>query len=284
MWKSTLWAVAAITVGALLAIWRAPSVSPRDTASTERDSASEGGASNAAPESPSPLSGRDAANSRLRTVVGSLERLSDIVAATAEEGNVVAVDLLHKLFERVSAIDSRIAVLDALEQIGDPTAVRALAAIARGSEDFGDQAAVHLSSVDSRAAAPALVEVFEEENRKGPIAAAAIRAIGRTRLREHLSLVMAASGVDDVDVVIAATMALGSIGDPEGVSALRQALESETSKVRRAAIRSLGKIRSEQTVQALEAHAKRTSSEHERELVKEALDGLRGVQRSPLGG
>ncbi|MBI4606487.1 MAG: HEAT repeat domain-containing protein, partial [Planctomycetes bacterium] len=188
-----------------------------------------------------------------------------------------AVPLLVELASRPGGAEALPAVLRALERIGGPEAARALHALGRERPEAAEDAAARLSRIEDRDAAPALLEVLEAEGGRGPFAAGAARALGRTRLRAHVQRLAAlAAGAADLRVREAAVEALGEVADPEALPALERLLEDPEARVRRPAIRALGRIRAPRSFAALEALLAREPPPLEESIAKEALARLRG--------
>ena len=283
--KAILWAVLAVTLGAFGALWV-----PR-FGSEPRSS---GLGTDLAPEV-SRAPSAEAALARLRRRLGSHdvdnggvgaaerhESIRESIREVGSPGNRNAVPILVEVYDSRSDAALRQEVLQALERIGDETAVRALVTIARSDQDGASQATVRLSRVSHRLAGPTLVEVVEEEGRTGTLAAAAVGALGKTRLRQNVPLLVAlARGPRSTQVRLAAARALGLIGDPAGVAALGELLAEATASLRRQAIRSLGTIRSAQSLKHLEDFLRTRPEGLERELAVEAVAALQGESRSP---
>ncbi len=158
--------------------------------------------------------------------------------------------------------------------------MRALHEIGRADPEIIEDAAVRVSRVSGRDAEPALLEVLDREAEKGPLAAAAVHALGRTCLRSNVPrLALIASQGKDGRVKLAAIDALGSIADPEALPTLISLLEDPEPRARRQAIRALGRIRAERAREALEEHILRLEerpSPLEESLAREAVARLRG--------
>ena len=172
-------------------------------------------------------------------------------------------------------------VLRELELEGGDLAVRALQAIASARQELLTDVAVRLSRLRQREAAPALVEVFEAEDGRGPLAVAALRALGATRLRQHvdLHLRVALDTTAEVAVREAAIEALGLIADPVARDTLRNLQDDTNPRLRRRALRSLGRIPGPETERILEAVQQDAEREQERMLAEDLLKGLRGQGR-----
>jgi HEAT repeat protein len=169
-------------------------------------------------------------------------------------------------------------VLRALERIGDEESVLLLHRLGTARPEIAADAAVRLSRVEDRAAAPALLAVLAQDGERGPFAAAAARALGRMRLRSAVPRLAAAAGNSaDPAVREAAAQALGGIADPDGVPALAALLDDGEARVRRAAIRGLGRIPGPASIAGLETYLARAGAREESEqvLAREALAGLR---------
>lgn len=232
------------------------------------------------------------------------------VETVANAKSAAAVPLLAKALAAAPELSVRAEVFRALEQIATPAAVELLVRTVRESPDDRAQALSRLARIDARDAAPALARVLDLPDASPELVAAATRALGRTRLREHLpriaKLIAAAASPsphetaasdgtapspradanperDPDAVVLAATEALGDIADPDGVGALEVALGSSSAAVRRAAVRSLGKIHAPAAVQALETFAASSADSREQDLARQALAGLAGEPSSPFG-
>ncbi|HLU46480.1 MAG TPA: HEAT repeat domain-containing protein, partial [Planctomycetota bacterium] len=184
---------------------------------------------------------------------------------------------------------------------GTPEAVDVLVRLAREGERDRSPALERLARIDARAAAPALARVLHEEP-PGPLLVAATRALGRTRVRAYVldisRLVRSPpaeaavapldatrdAAIDSVmeDVLLAAVEALGLIADPDGIPALERALASPSARVRRTAVRALGKIRAPAAIRVLESFALSTEVERERSLAEDALARLAGEPGGPF--
>ena len=218
-------------------------------------------------------------------------RVEESIRRIGRAGNDEAVPSLVELYLRGSTGDEhRRAILRSLEIIGGEAGVRALARLARegGNAELRGQAEVRLSRIKDRRAASALVEVIEAQGRRGSLAAVAARALGKMRLREYTPLLVALVlekgdeiAKEDEAVSKAAAEALGLIGDPAGVEALGVLLRASGGRLRRTAIRSLGKIRSRRALELLEEYLKSDPPDFEKELVKDAVAAQKGYRRQP---
>ena len=192
-------------------------------------------------------------------------------------------DVLVRVYDRDVSVEARSAVLVALEHLGGAAGARALATIARERDGFLALASTRLSRIDAPAAAGALVEIFEAEGRDGPLAVAALRALGKTRRRDRVPLLAALCGPANSAVVRReAAEALGQVAVVDGIDALAPLLAESDDRLRRTAVRALGRIRSERSRELLDAHRDRTAPDsRERELVDAGLATLRGQLLSP---
>lgn len=178
------------------------------------------------------------------------------------------------------------AILRALERGGGSESVRALHQIGRRLPS-PEGAAVRLSRLRGRDAAPALLEVLDAERGEGALAAAAVRALGRTGLRSLLPRLLEAARVGkDPAVRVEAVEALGTIADPDALPLLVSLLEDPDGRIRQKAIRSLGRIRKPESVAALEQFLRGSAARApplEEVLAREALSVLRGEPLGPWG-
>jgi len=201
-----------------------------------------------------------------------------IVAAARDasvESRSAVVRVLEKAFgERRDSL-GRAEILRALEHLGGADAIRAFARLARRDPAWVSQIATRLSRLSATAdrdAADALVEVIETEERRGELAMAALRALGKTRRRDRCAWIadLCASRYEP-RMRREAAEALGLIASPDGLDALRPLLDDEDRRLRWAAIRALGRIRSERARGWLDAYSKRDLTEREAALTRDAL-------------
>lgn len=173
--------------------------------------------------------------------------------------------------------------LRALELAGGAEAVRGVRRLVEAFPEIETEASVRLSRIASREAAPALLALLEARGERGPLAAAAVRALGRCRLRLHVPLLVALTrpGVEEY-VRLAALAALGELADPDAIEGLAAALEDASARLRRQALRSLRSYRSVAAQKLLEgflARAGDDASGIEVQLAREALAEMRGEPR-----
>jgi HEAT repeat protein len=213
------------------------------------------------------------------------ESWEERVEAAGISGLDDAVPLLVRAFRRSGEDRVRLAVLRALEAIGGPHAALALARLSREWPPLEEQAGLRLSRLGERRAAPALVNIIEEEEGEGPLAAAGVRALGRTRLRQYVPLLKElALGAQDQQVRLQAVESLGLIADPDGFDALERLLIVEDVKLRRQVIQAMGRIRTPRSLELLEGLLATGPEGREKQLIEEAIAGLKGLPRgSPWG-
>jgi HEAT repeat protein len=182
-------------------------------------------------------------------VAAADERVADVSDRSAFARAILAV------YARDETIELRAASLVALEHLGGAEGVRALADIARRDDDSSSLAAMRLSRIDDLVAGDALVDVIESQERRGEIAASALRALGKTRSLNHARFVaeMTKSSLEP-RVRREAAEALGKIADPDSIDTLAPLLGDADRRVRLAAIRAIGRIRAPTSRALLDAH------------------------------
>ncbi len=201
--------------------------------------------------------------------VSGLEQLS---------GAPGGVQRLRELVRRHPDVEVAQQVLRTLERLGGIDAARSLYEIGIERRELISEAAVRLSRVRERSAAPALLEIITDPAAPDDLAAAALRSLGQTALRDPVDAIraIAVDGQRSVSVRVAAVEALGSIADPAGLSGLIPLLESPERAVRREAIRSVGRVRDPRSIAALRNLIATASNEQERLMAEDALARLEG--------
>ena len=171
-------------------------------------------------------------------------------------------------------------LLREIAAIGTGPAVEALAEIAASEPAWAETVATRIARIDNRRAAGALAAIVESGDRRGPLVPAAVRALGRLRLRRTAGL-LAEIALSDEDPSLRrdAVTALGRIAAPESVEVLVRLLDVDDARLRLEVIRALGSIRTSRSLAALEDFASRTRSARELDEVRGALSELRGVRR-----
>lgn len=293
-WKATLWSLAAVVLGVLVGLTERPGGTgpgPDPERPEVRAPASTPGRQPSAAPPPRAVSEVSEAQllERLEAARrgGDSRALEEATRRLGEVGTDRAVRALVDLFDGPASDDGvRRAALRALERIGGAAAVDALAGMARQTSDaeLRAQAEVRLSRIDDRSAAPALVRLVEEEKRRGPLATAAVRALGKTRLRSQVALLLelGREGQDEA-LRIAAVDALGRVGDPEAVEGVGALLQGPAGRLRRSAIRALGRIRADEALRFLEGFLEGEPPDFERNLAEEAIAAQKGLaDRSPF--
>lgn len=188
------------------------------------------------------------------------------------------VDQLLRLTERFDDHEVGQQVLRTLERLGGSAGTRALYHLGNARPELTSEAATRLSRVRDREAAPALLEIVRASDTPVEFVAAALRSLGHTRLRHTVNEIasLAADRDRDKRTRVAATDALGWIADPRALPTLIALLESPTGAIRRRAIRSVGRIRAPEALEALETLVNSTPHDNERNLATDALARLRG--------
>lgn len=192
--------------------------------------------------------------------------------------------VLFDVYRLSRETDLRAAVLAALEALGSPPACETLAEIYRLGNEDSPGAAMRLSRIKDPLCVVRLKEIVGEEKGEGELARAAVRALGRTRSRAAAQLCEElCAETYQLAVRREAAEALGMIAEVSSVPVLAGLLGSAEVKIRQAAIRSLGLVRSEHSREVLEAHRQREGlGERETTLVKEALERLLGKEPARL--
>ena len=226
----------------------------------------------------------DVAVSRLRGAIGSLGRLPQAIDDAAIPGNDAAVPLLEKLARSTADPTLSVRAMRGLRRIVTDDAIGALARLARLEGDLGRTARVELADVDDRQAVDSLLQILSEEMGRGSVATAVVRALGKTRDRRLVPVLTERLNDADGDVSVRreSAEALGSVADPAAIESLSKALRDADDRVRRTAIRALGRIRSDDAIRELERRLGESPGDHEAELIRDALAALRGEQRSPF--
>ena len=170
----------------------------------------------------------------------------------------------------------------ALETAGGDTAARALVDIASRHPERADEAALRLSRVDGRRASGALLEILTDDRADSRLRAAAARALGRARLLSASGALSVGARSDNLEIRAASLEALGLLGDPEDAAAVAPALEDPDPSVRRAAIKALGNLRADGSIEALERFLARVPPPDagEASLARRSLAVLRGEEPS----
>ncbi len=222
-----------------------------------------------------------ATDRRLEAILSAPSLAADWASVLDEvlpPGTPETVSLLRRLVERYPAPEIAQQVFRALESLGGVEAVRALYEIGRERQDLTTGAAVRLSRVRGRAAAPALLEIIRDRTAPDEFVAAALRCLGHTTLRHPVDEIRAIA-IDTkrpLGVRVAAVEALGSIADPVALPGLISLLKSPQRLLRRQAIRSVGRIRASESIAALEDVVRTGPNDQERLMAREALARLRG--------
>lgn len=189
-----------------------------------------------------------------------------------------AARLLDEAFDRYTDGLARGEVLRGLEHLGGPQAVEAFARIAAREPEWRSAVATRLARVRGEDAAAALHALVEAESGRGEIAEAAVRALGFSRTRGYVSwLIELTEPSRSESVRLAAVESLGRIADEISVDALARVLATGDFRLRYAAIRALGAIRSPLALAALEAHRAEIPEGREAELLREAIAAQHGV-------
>jgi len=207
----------------------------------------------------------------------------ELIKALSSVESAQAVSVLDDLSLQTTDRDVFKQILQALETAGGVEAVRLLYRIGKKENDLAELAAVRLSRIHDRAAAVALVDVLEREGGVGPFAAAATRALGRTRLRHYVPRLIELAREGDLGVRLAAVDGLGAIADSDALPILIDLLRDPGARVRRQAIRALSRIRSPGAIEALEGFLQTTPSPppFEASLAQDSLARQRGVNPGP---
>lgn len=315
-WSALAWVLAAWLAGAALAVWRAgglgePGVpaevadakaldaavdaflaaaeeeagerapaTDRNPAASSAPAAAEPG--RAGPEAADP----EAALADLRRAILAVDApaISAAIESVVAAPHPDAVPLLGDVLDLAESAAVRGEALRALELIGSTPAARRLLEVARSGSPLAGQARVRLSRIGNRDAQDVFLEALEAEQRRGDLAAAVVRGLGRMKARRAVeSLVaIALDGSGDPDVRLASADALGEIADPLGLPGLEAVLRGDDARLRRAVIRALAKMPSAATRAVLEEHAKRDLPDDERDSVRDVLAVFDGQPRSPL--
>lgn len=210
-----------------------------------------------------------------------VERVGVEDTASARSSGVV---LLEKAYHSSTDSKLRAASLAYLERLGSPHACSVLARIFRLGNEDASQAAIRLSRISGHDCAPGLKAIIEKEERKGELAVAALRAIGKTRSRALAKFCEDLCSIGyEPGIRREAAEALGRIAEKSSIPVLARLLEVEDDKLRRASILSLGLIRSDASAQALRTHGKKTGlGPVEVRLIEEALGRLQGREPARL--
>jgi len=180
---------------------------------------------------------------------------ADRVVADVSDRSALARALIAVHDRDDAGTGLRAAVLVALEHLGGVEGVRGLADIARRDGESSSLATTRLSRVDGHAGGDALVEVIEACGRRGPVAASAVRALGKTRLRRQASFVSGlTTSAHEPRIRREAAEALGKIAATESIDALGPLLAEADWRLRCAAVAAIGRIRSPTSRRLLEAH------------------------------
>ena len=203
---------------------------------------------------------------------------TDVLESLDPPADRGTVDALTRFIRAHPDRDPIQQALRALEKLGGAYGVKAIHLIGGERPEFAEEAAVRLSRVRGRDAAPALLDVIRDTKASDLFVAAALRSLGQTTLRDTLPeiLTIASDETRSTKIRVAATHALGSIADPEALAVLTSLLRSSTLHVRRQAIRAIGRIRSPAAVNALQSFVASSTNDQERVLAREALDRLYG--------
>ena len=214
--------------------------------------------------------------------------LQALVEAVGEDAGAGARSsgaiLLEDAYRLSADSEVRAAVLAALERLGSPQACAALAKIFRLGNEDAAQAATRLSRIEGQDCARELKAIVEKEERRGELARAALRALGKTRSRAATELCQElCAGTYEGALRREAAEALGRIAELSSVPVLAGLLGVEDDKLRKASIAALGLIRSDASAEALRAHgAKGGLGPVEARLVEEALERQQGRGPSRL--
>jgi HEAT repeat protein len=166
--------------------------------------------------------------------------------------------LLEGLQDPMETIAS--AACDALKRIGGRSAMAPLYRACGRDGTVGEHAAEALAEIAQRQAAlrpggdhdEVMLLIGGSWPQTGASARNLCRVVGRLGLVAFVPPLVSMLGSNDVGVRVAAALALGSIaGDHEGISALCFSLADEDPQVRAAACRSLGQLRTAESVHPL---------------------------------
>lgn len=152
--------------------------------------------------------------------------------------------------ELIAALDDpslhvREEAAETLGDIGDPRAIEALIAhLGDPASGIVDEAAEALGRIGDERAVKSLVRLLVEGEKPDRMAAArALGRIGSPRAVDPLmSVIQDPTGRYSVEVTELCARALGSIGDPSGLAALKPMLKSDARDFRLVAVRALGDI------------------------------------------
>ena len=224
----------------------------------------------------------------LGLALGNDQPLQPLVEAVGKDTSASARSsgaiLLEVAYKASADIEIRAAVLAALERLGSPHACAALAKIFRIGNEDAAQAAIRLSRIAGQDCAPQLKAIVEKEERRGELAIAALRALGRTRSRAAAEICEElCAGTYEGALRREAAEALGRIAEVSSVPVLAGLLGDADGRLRRASIVALGLVRSAASSEVLRAHGAKTGLEAvEARLVEEALGRHKGREPSRL--
>ncbi len=183
---------------------------------------------------------------------GDVRARQNRVAVLEALGQIGDLRVLDALLVYLAADDEKIraAAQKVLVQIGSPALDTLLAALKDGDREVRLVAIEALSKIGGERAVEALLVAFQEgEQDSSQAAATALANIGDVGAVEALLVALRAS---DPDRRKTAIEALGKIGDPQAVDALIITLHESNRGVSRAACTALGKIGDARAVEALQ--------------------------------
>ncbi|QLQ33180.1 MAG: HEAT repeat domain-containing protein [Candidatus Thiothrix singaporensis] len=155
----------------------------------------------------------------------------------------------------------------ALGQIGDPSAIPALANALKDkdeNESMRSSAASALGNIGDTSASTALANALNNKDENEDVRSSAASALGRIGDTSAISVLANALNNKDEneDVRSSAASALGNIGDTSAISALANALKNENESVRSSAASALGNIGDPSAISVL-ANALNNKDENE---------------------
>ncbi len=174
----------------------------------------------------------------------SAEGMGRVISSQTSKRAVAPSSLKRTLMDAAPAV--RIAALNALGEIGDPSTSDLIARIAQAEE--GATHVFALAALVKLGRSQALSEILSAATLPDPdTRMAALGVLGRLRRPAGFSLMTQSIYDPDPSVRAFAAGALGDYGNPDGAAALIHAISDEHPRVRSIAAASLGRLKLAQT-------------------------------------